>query len=291
MAARKVAVLGLGGMGGGMAHRLLSSGVELTVWNRTAAKAAGLVAAGARQADSPAEAVAEADVVLVSLADEDAVEQVLFGAVCRAARPGTPIVDTSTVSPTYAREAGERAARAGVKRIEACVIGNPHQARNGELRVLTAGAQEDLAEVGDLLALLGPQVVHLGPPGMAATMKLVFNAMLGAQVASMAEAIAYGERSGLNRDMLLRAVEHSGFSSKVMSFRAALMRERKYEPAAFRTRLMNKDLRLALAEAAKVGVDMPVIERSAVTFTEAIDAGYGDQDAAAVHEMLSRPDA
>jgi 3-hydroxyisobutyrate dehydrogenase-like beta-hydroxyacid dehydrogenase len=286
MAARKVAVLGLGGMGGGMAHRLLDSGLELTVWNRTAAKAASLVAAGAKQAASPAEAVADADVVLVSLADEEAVEQVLFGAVCPAARPGTPIIDTSTVSPTYAREAGERAAKAGVKRIEACVVGNPHQARSGELRVLTAGTQADLAEVEDVLGLLGPQVVYLGPPGMAATMKLVFNVMLGAQVTSMAEAVAYGVKSGLDRDMLLMAVERSGFSSKVMSFRAALMRERKYEPAAFRTRLMNKDLRLALAEAAKVGVEMPVIERSAVTFTEAIDAGYGDQDAASVHEMF-----
>jgi 3-hydroxyisobutyrate dehydrogenase-like beta-hydroxyacid dehydrogenase len=214
------------------------------------------------------------------------VEQVLFGAVCPAARPGTPIIDTSTVSPTYAREAGERAAKAGVKRIEACVVGNPHQARSGELRVLTAGTQADLAEVEDVLGLLGPQVVYLGPPGMAATMKLVFNVMLGAQVTSMAEAVAYGVKSGLDRDMLLMAVERSGFSSKVMSFRAALMRERKYEPAAFRTRLMNKDLRLALAEAAKVGVEMPVIERSAVTFTEAIDAGYGDQDAASVHEMF-----
>lgn len=291
MGTRRVAVLGLGGMGGGMAHRLLDGGVDLTVWNRTPAKAAGLVAAGARQADSPAEAVTDADVILVSLADEEAVEQVVFGTVCAAARPGTPIVDTSTVSPTYARQAGERAARAGVKRIEACVVGNPHQARNGELRVLTAGSPDDLDEVADLLALLGPQVVHLGPPGMAATMKLVFNAMLGAQVASMAEAVAYGERAGLDRDMLLTAVERSGFSSRVMSFRAALMRERTYQPAAFRTRLMNKDLRLALAEAATVGVDMPVVERSAATFTEAIDAGYGDQDAAAVHEMFGRHDA
>ncbi|MGW0520093.1 NAD(P)-dependent oxidoreductase [Crossiella sp. NPDC003009] len=276
------AVLGLGNMGAGMAHRLLAARFPLTVYNRSPDKAAELVADGATFAATPAEAVASARVVLVSLGDEAAVERVLFEQALPGLVAGQLVVDTSTVSPTYARAAAQRLADAGLRRVEACLLGNPHQARAGELRVLAAGTPADLRDVRDLLMVLGREVRHVGPSGNAASTKLVFNLLLGAQLAGLAEAVRYGVGAGLDRQQLLTAIEHSGFSSRVLAFRAALMREARYQPAAFRARLMEKDLRLVTREAAELGIDLPLAATAAARFAEAVAAGFGDLDAAVI---------
>ncbi|GLZ36310.1 3-hydroxyisobutyrate dehydrogenase [Lentzea sp. NBRC 105346] len=278
MDTKRLAFIGLGNMGNGMAQRLLDTGRSLTLYNRTAAKAASLVASGAQLAESAEEAARGADVVLLSLADEAAVEEVLFGRVLPVLVPGAYVVDTSTVSPRYAVEAAERLASAGVRRVEACVVGNPHQARSGELRVFTAGDSTD--GVLDLLEALG-SVTHLGPAGHAATLKLVFNLVLGAQVAALVEAVRYGEQAGLDRDLLLTSIAQSGFSSMVMKFRAELMKQRRYEPAHFRSKLMEKDLRLALDPNAG---QFPVLHSVLDRFAAVVSAGDGDKDAAVVLE-------
>ncbi|MEU3193209.1 NAD(P)-binding domain-containing protein [Streptomyces sp. NPDC006992] len=282
------AFIGLGNMGGGMARRLLDAGYPLTVHNRTAAKAAPLAEAGATLAASPAEAAAGRSVVLLSLADEAAVEDVLFGQVAPVLAPGAVVVDTSTVSPAYARECARRLAGLGLRRVEACVVGNPFQAREGKLRVYTSGDEADIARVGDLLETLGSQVVHLGEPGTAATLKLIFNLLLGAQVASLTEAVAYGVAAGLDRDQLLASVAESGFSSVVLRFRADLMRKGTYEPAFFRSTLMEKDLRLALGDAAEAGAPLPVLDAVRERFAAVNAAGDGDKDASVLLEHTLR---
>lgn len=295
MTATRIAVIGLGNMGAGMAHRLLGAGYPLVVHNRTAERARPLVEAGAVLAPSAAAAVAGADLVLLSLADEPAVEQVLFGEVLAAPStlpPGALVVDTSTVSPAYARAAARRLAQAGVRRVEACVIGNPLQARDGELRIVTAGEQADVDAAAPVLRSLAQDVTHLGPPGQASTMKLVLNLLLGAQVASFAEALSYGERAGLDRDAMLAAItRNNGFSSRVMLFRARFFAQRSYTPAAFRARLLEKDLRLAIDEAAALGLTLPVIERTADRFGDAVAQGLGDLDAAVILELQDAPPA
>ncbi|CAL9409892.1 NAD(P)-binding domain-containing protein [Streptomyces sp. enrichment culture] len=283
-----LAFIGLGNMGAGMAHRLLAAGHPLTVHNRTAAKATPLAEAGAVVAASPAEAAKGHSVVLLSLADEAAVEEVLFGQVAEVLAPGAVVVDTSTVSPAYARKSAARLARLGLRRVEACVVGNPFQARKGELRVFTSGDEADIAEVRGLLDTLGSQVVHLGAPGTAATLKLIFNLLLGAQVASLAEAVAYGVAAGLDRERLLTSVAQSGFSSVVLRFRAELMRKGSYEPAFFRSALMEKDLRLALSDAATAGVPLPVLEAVRERFAYVNSAGDGDKDASVLLEHTVR---
>ena len=282
MTEENIACLGLGAMGGGMATRLLETGSRLTVWNRTRTRIGPLEQGGATAAASPAAAVADAGVVVVSLADESAVEAVLFGhdGAVAAMRPGAVLVNTSTLSPRYAVRLAGRLGAAGVQQLEANVLGNPLQARSGELRVLTSGPPALAERVRPILERLGKQVVHVGPAGNAAATKLVFNALLGAQLASLAEAVGYGVRAGLDRDRLLAAIAESGFSSLVMSFRAGLVREGRYTPAAFRSALMAKDLRLALGEAAERGHPMPVIEASGRHFDAVVAAGDGDLDAA-----------
>ncbi|MEV0092399.1 NAD(P)-dependent oxidoreductase [Streptomyces sp. NPDC050738] len=281
---RQLAFIGLGNMGGGMAGRLLDTGYRLTVHNRTPAKAARLVEAGARLAASPAAAVEGQSTVVLSLADESVVEEILFGQVAPALAPGSYVIDTSTVSPGYARESARRLAGMGLHRIEACVVGNPLQARKGELRVYVAGAGEHLDAVRPVLEAIGSEVVHLGAPGTAASMKLILNLLLGAQVASLAEALAYGVASGLDRDQLLGSVSQSGFSSMVMRFRAELMRKQSYEPAFFRAQLMEKDIRIAMEAAAAEGTAMPVLGAVRERFAAVVAAGDGDKDASVLVE-------
>ncbi|MFC4533222.1 NAD(P)-dependent oxidoreductase [Sphaerisporangium dianthi] len=283
-----IAVIGLGGMGAGLAHRLLEAGHAVTVHNRTPGRAAPLEAAGARVAASPQDAVAGAEAVLLCLSDEAAVDAVLTADVLDAVKPDSTVVNTGTVSPGHSRLLAGRVAAAGRRFVESALLGNPSQARAGELRVLAAGDAADVERVRPVLEALGHQLLHLGPVGQAAAFKLVFNLLLGAQVASLAEAVAYGVRAGLPRDLLLTAVAASGFSSKVMAFRADIMRERTYEPAAFRAALMEKDLRLALAAAGELGVDLPVAARAAERFAAVVAAGDGDLDAAVLVELAER---
>lgn len=285
MTLARIGVIGLGMMGGGMARALLAAGFEVTAYNRTAAKAAPLAEAGARIAASPAAAAADVDVVLLSLADETAVTQVVFDGLATQLRPGLTIVDTSTVSPAFAKEITERLAALGVRRVEACVIGNPKMAATGELRVFVAGERAWADDVSGVLSALGQDVRYLGGPGSAGVLKLAFNLLLGVQTAGLAEAVALAESMGMERDLLLDAFDNSGWRSPVLAFRADFMRRRSYRPAAFRTTLMHKDLRLATAEAERHGASLPLTSRAAERFEELLDAGRGDDDAAAVVEL------
>lgn len=288
MTIRPVAVIGLGGMGSGMARALLDAGYPVTVYNRTASKADPLVAAGAVFAPSASVAGAGAEVVVLSLADEHAVEQVLFGEVVHKLAPGTTVVDTSTVSPSFAHNTAIRLAASGVHRVEACVIGNPAMAKSGQLRVFAAGKESDVDSVRDILGALSQEIRYLGPSGRAGTLKLAFNLLLGIQTAALAETVSFAEAAGLDRELLLNALDNSGWRSPILSFRAAFMRRREYTPAGFRTVLMQKDLTLAQEEAAAHGVRLPLVATSAERFAEVITSGRGNEDAAVVAELVVR---
>ena len=281
----ELAFVGLGSMGAGMAQCLRRAGFPLAVHNRTAAKTVPLAAAGARIAASAADAVGAARIVFLSLSDEQAVEQVLFGELFGHLRPGTTVIDTSTVSSDYSTAATGRLASIGVRRVEACVVGNPPMAHAGKLRIFTAGQRTDADEVRDVLGALAQEITHIGPAGSACALKLSFNLILGNQVAALAEAVSFVERAGVDRDLFLTALTASGFSSPTLAFRAEMVRSRRYEPAQFRSSLMEKDLRLVLGEAAAGGFELPVTACAADRFAEVVLGGDGDKDAAVVAEL------
>ncbi|GAA3041696.1 NAD(P)-dependent oxidoreductase [Streptosporangium longisporum] len=283
-----IAVLGLGGMGAGMARALLAAGAAVTAHNRTPDKAVPVGEAGATIAASAAEAVAGAEVVLLSLADEAAVEQVLFGELEGRLPPGVIVVDTSTVAPTFAVAAAERLAEAGVRRVEACVLGNPAMAAKGELRVFAAGEGQAVDDVREVLHAIGQDVRDLGPTGNASALKLAFNLMLGVHILGLAEAVRFVETMGIDRGVLLDAFDSSGWRSPVLSFRARFMRERTYRPAAFRAALMHKDLALANREALARGTELPVTGCALDRYADVLAGGRGDDDAATVAEPLPR---
>lgn len=287
MAGRQLGVVGLGGMGSGITHALLDAGFAVTVYNRTAAKTVPLQRAGARVAESPGAVGATSDVLLLSLSDESGVEEVLFGDLGDRLRPGTTVVDTSTVSPSYAHTTSIRLAASGIRRVEACVVGNPQMARAGQLRVFAAGAQSDVDDVGDVLRAISQEVRYLGPTGRASVLKLAFNLLLGVQTAGLAEAVAFVEHAGMDRELLLAALDNSGWRSPVLGFRAEFMQRRSYEPAGFRSTLMHKDLRLVQEEAAAYGVDLPLTGCTVERFGQVVAAGRGDEDAAVIVEFRS----
>lgn len=287
MTIESVAVLGLGGMGGGMARALLRAGLTVTVFNRSAEKAEPLVREGAVLAPSAADAGAGAGLLVLSLADESAVDELLFGEVVARLAPGTVIVDTTTVSPSYARAAAARLAESGVERLEACVVGNPDMAASGQLRVFVSGKKSTMRTAEPVLSALAQEVRFLGDAGLASTLKLALNLLLGIQTAGLAEAADFAEASGLGRELLLDVVLNSGWRSPVLAFRAEFMRRRTYQPAGFRTSLMHKDLDLAMRQAEDYRVALPLVRQAARRFETAIERGRGAEDAAAVMEVAA----
>jgi 3-hydroxyisobutyrate dehydrogenase len=281
---KTIAVLGTGGMGAGMARRLLDSGFTVRVWNRTKEKLAPLVAAGARAADTPAQAAAGADVVLTSLAHADAVTSALFGpdGAVHSLPPGALILDASTTSVQAAQAAGATARSTGHHFLEARVLGNPQHARNGELRVLAGGRPEVLTEARPVLDALGKEVTLLGDWGAGAQMKIALNLFLGVQLAGLAEAVRIGAAAGLAPGAVLNTIGGSGYSAPVVAFRCGLLNADRLEPAAFRLDLMDKDLRLGTELAESAAVPAPVTEAAAALFRSAVLDGAGHLDAAAI---------
>ena len=286
----RIAYIGLGVMGAGMASRLVESGYEVAVYNRTRSKAEEVGKLGARIADSPGDAAREADVVMLSLANQDVVSRMLFDeqGVFGALRAGGYILDMSTVPPSFPREVAARAQENGYHALDACVLGNPFHARQGELRVMAGGEEEDFRAVEGLLEAIGKDVTYLGESGMGATMKLVLNMLMGVQMPSLAEAIVFGERAGLKREQILDLISKSGYSSPMMSFRCAIMGQRNFDFAAFKLGLMRKDMTLVLAESQRLGVPMPVTESAYTMLTAAQQQGLGDLDVAAILAFQER---
>lgn len=287
---RRLAYIGLGNMGNGMACRLVESGYDVTVYNRTREKAKEVEDLGARIAESPAAAAAQADVVMLSLADQGVVTSMLFGddGVFGTLKPGGYVVDMSTVPPAFARELAGKAGESGYRALDACVYGAPFHARTGELRVMVGGAEEDYDAVAPILESLGKQLTYLGPNGMGATMKLVVNMLMGVQMPALAEAVVFGERAGLPRKAILDMVNGSGYSSPVMNLRCPMMEQRQFQNALFKLSLMRKDMMLLLAESQELGVPMPVSEASYASLTAAKAQGLGNLDVAAIVAFQER---
>lgn len=283
----RVALLGLGTMGRGMALNLLRAGYPLTVWNRTAAKADALAGQGAVAAKSPAEAAGNASVVLSMLADDDACREAWLGrGGALAAMPsGSLAIECSTVSPEWVEELAQAAQKRGVPLVEAPVTGSRVQAEGGHLTFLVGADETALQAAMPVLRSMSKEVVHLGPVGCGAQMKLINNFLCGVQVASFAEALTWIERTGLQREAALAFLKKGAPGSGILSTMAERMTERKYD-VNFLLRLMAKDLRYAHAAAARQGVRLATGEAAGQLFARAQQQGQGEKDMSAVVEVV-----
>lgn len=282
-----IAVLGLGTMGAGMAKNLLAAGFPVSVYNRTRAKAEPLASAGARIADSPADAVRDADVIVTMLADENASRATWTGerGALAAAKPGAVLVESSTVTPRWIGELSSLAAARGLALLDAPVTGSRVQADAGQLIFLVGGDAAALEQASPALAAMSKDIVLLGPSGSGARMKLINNFLAGVQVASLAEGLAWIERGGLDREQALKVLKNGAPGSPLLGAISARMVEATYE-VNFLLSLMDKDLRYAAADAATVGIELRTAACAETRFAEAAQAGYGDKDMSAVIEPL-----
>jgi 3-hydroxyisobutyrate dehydrogenase len=284
---QSVAILGLGIMGSGMAANLLNAGFRVTVYNRTASKAQPLVEKGASLALTPADASRGADVVLSMLADDAASREVWVGedGALAAANPAAVLIDSSTVSPAWIRELAAAAKAHGNSFLDAPVTGSRRQAEAAQLTFLVGGDAETLEAVRPVLQPMCKGIVHVGPTGSGAKLKLVNNFLCGVQVASFAEGLAWLERSGLDMEKSVEFLKAGAPGSPVIHGVAPRMIARNYD-VNFYLRLMAKDLMYALDEAAREHLSLNTAAVARALFEEAIEGGYGDVDMSAVIEPL-----
>jgi 3-hydroxyisobutyrate dehydrogenase-like beta-hydroxyacid dehydrogenase len=278
-------LIGLGNMGTAFAERLLDAGYGLVVMNRTPAKAAPLEARGATLAGSYADLAESVDVVLTSLADDDALDEVA-AALLGVAKPGTVLVDTSTVSPAASARVAERAEAASVPYVRAPVSGNPTVVRAGNLSFIVSGPSETLDRVEPILVAIGPTVYRVGDAEEARVVKLAINLMIGGLAQLMAEALVLGESSGVSRAALLEVMGGSAAGAPFVRYKTGALLEDDYS-ATFTTALMGKDLDLILDAAGDAGVELPVTTRLQAIVRAAIEAGYADDDFMALFPFLA----
>jgi 3-hydroxyisobutyrate dehydrogenase len=284
-----IALLGLGTMGRGMAMNLLKAGFPLTVWNRTKAKAEPLARAGAAVADSPAEAAKHADIILAMLADDEASRAAWLGqdGALAAMTSQSIAVECSTLSPAWIAELHAAVEHRGLRMAEAPVTWSRTQAEAGQLNFLVGADEQTLASLTPVLRCMSKEILHLGPVGSGAQLKLINNFLCAVQVTSFAEALGWMEQSGLRLDTSIDFLKRGAPGSGILSAMSERMTSRTYE-VNFLLRLMAKDLRYAHAAAAHLGVDLRSSSAAQELFCKAEEQGLGEKDMSAVVEVVRR---
>ena len=289
----KIGLIGLGLMGRPMGMNLLKAGNRLTVWNRTAARADELVAAGAILAKTPREAAADADVLLTMVSDPPALEEVLWGvgaggrgisrseAALPALKSGSTYIDSSTVSPDMARKIAAACKEKGVRFLDAPVTGGDWGAKKGELVFMIGGDEQTLKAVEPILRVMGKQWFLLGPNGAGQTIKLAMNSILALEVQALSEALALVTAAGLSGEKLIEVLQSSMARSGVLDVKAPNLLKGEYPPS-FPLRLMYKDISLALDLAAQLGVALPAARAAQDTYGKVKSAAEEDLDYSAV---------
>lgn len=276
----KIAVLGLGAMGLRMARRMIMAGHDVSVWNRTRAVADALE--GARVAASPQLAVEGADAVIAMVRDDEASRSVWLDAetgALGAMTPGALAIESSTLTPSWAKAWAEATRAAGAAPVEAPVSGSRPQAESGQLVYFLGGAHDDIARAEPLLAPLGTAFHHVGPIGAGAITKLATNTLLALQVGAWAELLPLMCREGLDLDVALRALASTSSWAPVAGYLTSLMRT-DYHAPQFPIELIAKDMAY-VTDIGQPG-DLPLAETLERRFRAAVEAGLGDLNMSAL---------
>jgi 3-hydroxyisobutyrate dehydrogenase len=284
MLMQRVAILGLGIMGGGMAANWLAKGFELSVWNRTRAKAEPLAAKGARIAATPREAAKSADFIFAMVADDAVSRGVWLGAdgALAGAKSGAIAVESSTLTPDWVRELARHAEAKGCGFLDAPVGGSRQAAASGELRLFVGGEPQTYEAARSALAAVGSKMDLLGPVGAGATWKLINNQLAAGQIAALAEALEVAKKAGFKDEQISDLILGGAPASPIVKLKLPRMLGRDFEPADFALNLMLKDARYAAALAQSLGAHAEMIAGAAKAFARAEAKGLGEKDIAAV---------
>jgi 3-hydroxyisobutyrate dehydrogenase-like beta-hydroxyacid dehydrogenase len=287
----KVAFIGLGRMGHGMAGRYLDAGFTLAVWNRSKAKAEDLIARGARWAASPADAANDADAVVTMVADDAASRSVWLGKDGAAAtmKPGTFAIECSTVSHRHTLDLSRDLRGRGFVYVDSPVTGLPDAAAAGKLTLLVGAEPADLEKARPYLVPLSTTIRHFGAVGTGTVYKLINNLMGAIQIAGIAEGLAIAEQAGLDMKLVLEAVETGVAASPQVIRHSKRMAERNFVGATFTAALRQKDAAYAVALAESLLSAPPIMGRAAVQSYDRAKAYAPDDDEGKMIEIVSRP--
>src|SRR5688572_10654340 len=262
----KVAFIGLGRMGHGMAGRYLDAGFAVAVWNRSQAKAEHLIARGARWASSPADAADGAEAIVTMVADDEASRAVWLGKDGAAAtmKAGSLAIECSTVSHQHALDMARELRGRGLIYIDCPVTGLPQAAAAGKLTLLVGADAADLDRAKPYLAPIGDVVRHFGAVGTGTVFKLINNLMGAVQIASLAEGIAMAEQAGLDMNLVAEALASGAVASPQVIRHSKRMMARDFSGASFTSALRHKDAAYAVKLAESLLADTPLVGRAAV---------------------------
>jgi 3-hydroxyisobutyrate dehydrogenase len=277
-----VAVLGTGIMGSAMARNLLSDGIKVRAWNRSREKAEPLKEDGAEIAESPADAARGADFLLTMLADADVIEEAVDGDVLSGLAEGGVWLQMSTVGEEGNARLSETAKEYGVPYVDAPVLGTKQPAEQGQLVVLASGPEEVRERSEPIFDAVGSKTVWLGEAGAGSRLKLVVNNWIVGLLGVLAETVAFSKTIGVDPARFLETIEGGPLGLPYAQLKGNMMIEEDF-PTSFSATLARKDAALVLDAAEENGLPMPVAEAVAARFDEAIRAGHGGEDMAAVY--------
>ena len=284
-----IGFIGLGLMGSPMAVHLAEAGFTVAGYNRTPEKAEPLVAAGGRAATSIADAVRDADVVAVMLPDSPDVRNVLAGddGVFANAKPGTLVIDFSSIRPDVATELARQGADQGLRILDAPVSGGEAGARNATLSIMVGGAAADFAAARAVFDAVGKTVVHVGPRGAGQTVKAANQLIVATNIQALAEAVVFLRAHGVDLDAALDVLGGGLAGSAVLTQKRQNMRDGAFEPG-FRVALHHKDLGIVTAASREAGVILPVGALVAQLMASAVAVGDGGLDHSALLRGVER---
>jgi 3-hydroxyisobutyrate dehydrogenase len=254
----RVGFIGLGIMGQGMARNLLKAGFPLTVWNRTASKAESLVEAGAKAGQNPAEVAANSDIIIICVSDTPDVEAVITGpeGILEGAKAGSLVIDCSTISPIATRELAQTLAERQIAMLDAPISGGSEGAAKGTLSIMVGGKAKDFERAMSVFEAMGKKITHVGESGAGQTVKLVNQILVVGHALAMSEALLFAEAGGVDLQKALEAVSAGAAGSWMLSNRGPQIIARDWRPG-FTIDLQQKDVRLILGAADKLGVPLP----------------------------------
>ncbi|MEO1266784.1 MAG: NAD(P)-dependent oxidoreductase [Myxococcota bacterium] len=284
----KVAFIGLGAMGSRMAMRLLDAGYALSVYNRNPTRAQPLEERGAKRAETPAAAVAEADMVITMVTDVDASRQVWCApetGVLAGLRPGTLALEASTLTPAWMAELSKQASEMGGRFMEAPVVGTRPHAEGGKLTWLLGGSSDDVEAVRPMLQVMGAAVHHVGPIGQGTAMKLAVNALFGIQVAALAEVLGLLTQSGLETEDAVAILNQMAITSPAAKVIGGAIAAKAFAPM-FPIDLVHKDFGYVTQAADAVGASVPTSSAVQEVYQRAREAGMGGDNINGVAQLF-----
>ncbi len=285
----KIACIGLGIMGAGMARNLLEAGYDLAVYNRTVAKAQPLVRAGATLATTPREAAMEADVIITIVGDDDSSRKVWLGedgVLAGRPNPNALAIESTTVSLGWVRELHHTVTRAGLRFIDCPVTGGRRGAESGTLTLLVGAEADTLDAARPILESYSQEIIHFGPPETGTAYKLVVNLMGSVQMAALAEGLLLAEKAGLDMERVVEGLTSGAVASPLVKGWAARTTQREYDEVNFSAKWMHKDADYGLKMAREVGQPMPLSAVSPQLYQLAINQGLGEKNFSAIAEAL-----